>query len=46
MPKKLHRCVRKVSKDPGVDNPWAVCNASMKRKKRKKKAKKRRKTGY
>lgn len=29
MPEKLHRCVDKV-KGTGVDNPWAVCNASLK----------------
>jgi len=28
MPEKLHRCVDKV-KGTGVDNPWAVCNASI-----------------
>lgn len=29
-PEKLHRCVRKVKAKGGVDNPWAVCNASIK----------------
>jgi len=28
LPEKLHRCVDKV-KGTGVDNPWAVCNASI-----------------
>lgn len=29
MPEKLDRCVAHVKNDPGVDNPWAVCNASI-----------------
>ena len=29
-PEKLHRCVRKVKAKGGADNPWAVCNASIK----------------
>lgn len=32
MPKKLDRCVRKAKKK--VKNPYAVCTASLKRKKR------------
>lgn len=30
-PEKLHRCVNKVKAKGGVDNPWAVCNASLNR---------------
>ena len=29
MPQKLDDCVAKVKGDKGVDNPWAVCNASI-----------------
>ena len=29
MPDKLDRCVADVKNDPGIDNPWAVCNASI-----------------
>ena len=29
-PAKLHRCVKKVKARGGADNPWAVCNASIK----------------
>jgi len=29
MPAKLDRCVADVSQDPSIDNPWAVCNASI-----------------
>jgi hypothetical protein len=29
-PAKFDRCVRKVKAKGGVDNPYAVCNASMK----------------
>ena len=29
MPEKLDRCVAKVKAKGGVDNPWAVCNASI-----------------
>ena len=35
MPKKLHDCVRKVK--GRVRNPWAVCNASLRKKKKAKK---------
>lgn len=34
MPKKLERCVKKVSKKRGIRNAYAVCRASLKRKKR------------
>ena len=30
MPAKLDRCVADVKAKGGVDNPWAVCNASLK----------------
>jgi len=29
MPAKLDRCVADVKKQGGVDNPWAICNASI-----------------
>ena len=29
MPEKLDRCVADVKAKGGVDNPWAVCNASL-----------------
>ena len=29
MPEKLDRCVADVKAKGGVDNPWAVCNASI-----------------
>ena len=29
MPEKLDRCVNKVKSKGNVDNPWAVCNASL-----------------
>ena len=29
MPAKLDRCVDKVKAKGGVDNPWAICNASI-----------------
>lgn len=29
MPQKLDDCVAKVKGEKGVDNPWAVCNASI-----------------
>lgn len=29
-PAKLDRCVKHVRAKGGVDNPWAVCNASLK----------------
>ena len=29
MPEKLHRCVNHLKDDPNIDNPWAVCNASI-----------------
>ncbi len=29
VPDKLDRCVSDVKKQGGVDNPWAVCNASI-----------------
>lgn len=29
MPKKLHDCVRKVSKKKGVRDAWAICNAAI-----------------
>lgn len=29
MPEKLHRCVDKVKGQKGVDNAWAICNASI-----------------
>jgi len=29
MPAKLDRCVADVKNDPDIDNPWAVCNASI-----------------
>lgn len=29
MPEKLDRCVADVKKQGGVDNPWAVCKASI-----------------
>ncbi len=35
MPKKLERCVRKVTKKGGVKSPWAVCKASLKKKRKK-----------
>lgn len=28
-PEKLHRCVEHLKGRKGVDNPWAVCNASI-----------------
>lgn len=28
-PAKLHRCVEKVKRKGGADNPWAVCQASL-----------------
>lgn len=31
-PEKLHRCVNKVKAKGGVDDPWAVCQASLGRK--------------
>ena len=34
MPKKLERCVRKVRKQKGVKNPYAICRASLKKKKK------------
>jgi len=33
MPAKLDRCVKKVKAKGGVKNPWAVCKASLKKKK-------------
>ena len=36
MPKKLDRCVKKVSKKGNVDNPWAVCQAALKKGKKSK----------
>jgi len=30
MPDKLHRCVDDLKNKGDVDNPWAVCNASIK----------------
>ena len=29
LPEKLHRCVDDLKAKGGVDNPWAVCNASL-----------------
>jgi len=29
MPAKLDRCVADVEKQGGIDNPWAICNASL-----------------
>ena len=29
MPQKLDDCVAKVKGEKGVDNPWAICNASI-----------------
>ena len=29
MPKKLHRCVKKVEKMGGPTNAWAVCQAAI-----------------
>jgi len=37
MPAKLHRCVKKVKAKGGATNPWAVCQASMKKAAKKKK---------
>ncbi len=31
MPAKLDKCVDDIKKQGGVDNPWAVCNASLKK---------------
>ena len=31
MPAKLDRCVQKVRQQGKVKNPWAVCNASLKK---------------
>ncbi len=28
-PEKLHRCVNHLKGKKGIDNPWAVCNASL-----------------
>jgi hypothetical protein len=40
MPKKLDRCVKKVkAKGKKKVNPWAVCNASINKKKKKRKKK-------
>jgi len=33
MPAKEERCVRKVKAKGNVRNPWAVCKASLKKKK-------------
>lgn len=30
-PAKQEKCVKEVKKDPKIDNPYAVCNASMKK---------------
>lgn len=35
MPKKLHRCVRKVKSKGTAENAWAVCQAAMKKQKKK-----------
>lgn len=32
MPKKLHQCVKQVSRKKGVKNAWAICTAALKRK--------------
>ncbi len=40
MPKKLERCVKKVKAGGKVRNPWAVCQASLKRKAKKQAKKK------
>lgn len=37
MPKSVERCVKKVKKQKGVKNAWAICNAAHKKKKKKKK---------
>ncbi len=29
MPQKLDDCVDKVEDQPGIENPWAVCNAKL-----------------
>ena len=34
MPDKLDRCVADVKSQGGVDNPWAVCNASLNKEKK------------
>lgn len=33
MPKKLERCVKKVSKKKGVNSAWAICVSSLKKRK-------------
>jgi len=35
MPKKLHRCVKKVEKKGGAVDPWAVCQAAINKAKKK-----------
>ena len=37
MPAKLERCVKKVKGRKGVKNAYAICNASLGKKKRRKK---------
>lgn len=34
MPKKLERCVEKVRKRKGIKNAYAICNASLRRRKK------------
>ncbi len=41
MPKKLERCVRKVSKKKGVKSAWAICVKSTGQKPHKKRKKRR-----
>lgn len=36
MPKKFDRCVKKVTRKGGVDNPYAICTAAVMGKKKKK----------
>lgn len=39
MPEKFDRCVRKVRAKGGAKNPYAVCHASMKKKRKRRKKK-------
>lgn len=36
MPKKLEKCVAKVKQKKGIRNAYAICNASLDRKRRRK----------
>ena len=40
MPAKLDRCVKKVKRKGDVDNPFAVCNAALKKGKKKRRKRK------